>query len=227
MIWVSPKGKLSAYGAACSQRPEYSEEFEELLLGRPGQRVIPAVFTRQEAVLPGFCRVGWSSWRRDQNGRIRAAAVIPEACAEKAYTPWEVMGMEERYPAAIRPLLSKLKDAAGTWEVDLGLIGAAAMETVTGMPYLHEGSDIDLVVTAGTFAAAQRFERELEIIEKQFGILVDAEIQISKGGVKLKELCSVQDTVLVKGEREIFLLSKKQVCASMETDGKKVHPHFK
>lgn len=215
MVWVSQKGRLQAYGMLIEEYPGQAALLEQMLLERPGQVILPAIITRQEGVARGKCRVGWSSWELNQNGRFRVSAPVSEECIEKAWTPEEVMDMEGRHPPRLQPVLRQLRQAAWAEQIRLGLIGSAAMETVTGLPYLRDSSDIDLVVQAGSQESLSRFAAVLELLEQRFAVRMDAEVRLLQGGVKLKELLSGQKTVLVKGKESVSLLSREQGLAAL------------
>ena len=92
------------------------------------------------------------------------------------------------------------------------------MEAVTGLHYLHEGSDLDLVLDQGTIDDYKAFFQELLIWERNSGVSADVEIKIDSARYcKLKELAGRQGTVLVKGREIPELVCRNEVITAIRT----------
>ena len=113
-------------------------------------------------------------------------------------------------------MLRQLRYAAESRQLHFGLFGSAALEAVTGLPYLHDRSDIDAILGPGSESAIHAFWDELLAVEQTTGVRADVELMFSPGKyIKLRELMSGGSTVLVKGQSEPQLLLCREIWASM------------
>lgn len=96
--------------------------------------------------------------------------------------------------------------------IGLGVFGSTAMATVTGLPYLHDASDLDLVLTPEPGARLGALGEALSLFEIKYRIHVDAEVALGEGYYgKLKELLSGSQTILAKGGEKPVLLSSRAI----------------
>lgn len=200
-VFVNGSGRLYAFGSckeACGEA--WIPHLEELILGRCGQWPIPAIVRRQDHPGKGMLQVGWSSWLWDSGSRFRIASAVPLGSVDTILSPYQVFERNERWPEAFRGLLGELRDLGENLGISLGLAGAAAMEALTGLPYLHRDSDLDLLLREKDGGNLQEFYAACTALSGRWGRKLDLELQLPGGrGVKLAEWLSDQRTVLVKG----------------------------
>ena len=123
-----------------------NEDFKELIL----KNVLPGIvrrdeietttgdnyYSENEKVFIGFVHPYTKDGRR-----LRFAASVPGNKIIKLITPYEITkyNFEERTPTL--KALSQIIN-----EYDLGVWGSTSLEIITGLPYTHEKSDLDLIV---------------------------------------------------------------------------------
>ena len=202
LLFLTAAGREEAW----SLRSSFSEEDRDCWSAYPD---IPAIFTgRTDA--HGRLQIGFSFPRRTGAVRCRMASRVSAQGAAGAVTPWEAARMSAVQTGLIGDLVRRLKEAAGAG-VRLGIFGAAALQAVTGLPYLHSGSDLDIVLRVSSRRQLEAFWPRVRELESGLGVPIDAEVRLGpRQYAKCKELFSAQCTVLMKGG-EPYLLSR---CAA-------------
>lgn len=187
--------------------PTYNNEHLEELFSLMGN-CIPAIVCRQESRSEEWIEVGLSSFRRSDNSRLRVRTRVPLNQIEEVVTPFSVMEKAAQ-AAAEGSVPSKLLRLAEQNRLSIGLYGSYAMQTVTGLPYVSDSSDLDILLQ-GEYPDINSFSKALDGITG--GIRVDAEVRLSNGyDVKLTEFLSRSQTVLGKGMHDAVLLSRQAV----------------
>ena len=182
---------------------------------------------RSFSEVPAICRsqtnsadsewidVGFSFPVRFNGVRRRIAARIPLCEIERRVSAEEAAQCGLEGPAG--QLTRCLLECAQSRRIPFGIFGAAALQAVTGLPYLHETSDLDVVLYPASFRGLREFDGDMQRLENQFGIRTDAELSIDgEWYLKLRELLSSQNTILAKkrsGDPE--LLSCRAVWKSL------------
>jgi phosphoribosyl-dephospho-CoA transferase len=170
---------------------------------------VPAIVRRQEPEADDLLCVGFSFPRIIEGTRLRLSARVPPDCVVRHKTPFDVLEYDTcRLPA--KEALRALADAGNKFHTRIGLFGSAALQLVTGLPYMQKESDLDIYLRhSGSGRELAQFYKQLVFIEEQSGVTVDAEIECHEQyGVKLKELFSPGKTVLAKGLYDVALLEK-------------------
>ena len=95
-----------------------------------------------------------------------------------------------------------------------GVFGSVALQLASGLPFCHEGSDLDLVVKMGALGAVERFYGAVVDLAQKSGVAIDVELELPDGaGIKLAELFDGGATVLAKGFTGVRLMDKDEVRA--------------
>lgn len=179
---------------------------------------IPAIYTGR--TMPGCSeslQLGFSFPARRNGVRCRFATYVPLQTILRIVTPWETIHMEGELTGGIREGLDRLQATAQTLGIQLGLFGSTALQKVTGLPYLHPNSDLDILLDLAPISALETFAQELERLEGCIGLSTDAELRIQNGQyVKFKELFLDQKTILVKGGAQPELLSRREVWTTIQ-----------
>lgn len=190
-----------------------------------GLRVpVPGIVRREEnAPREDMIPVGFSSWERGANGRVRAASFVRPDEIEDVSTPEAVLAkLDARDQARRPPALAALAALRENWPtppetVRLGVWGSAALELETGYPYVDSRSDQDMRITPCVPLSGDTLRAWLDGImetEERFTVRIDAEVSLPSGyGVSLKELLRPGVTVLGKGLLDVALLRKTEVFA--------------
>lgn len=178
---------------------------------------IPGII-RRSAPCDGFgIGIGISFPLFDDGSRLRFATSVAAESIRAVQTPCDIIDLP--FDTSVKPLrvLSEIKQALPEWQGRIGVFGASALQIVTRLPYLHEGSDIDLVLDGGTPDALLEAYRTLREYESSCGIRIDAEVIAARRlGIKLGELFSNQKTVLAKTINSVEILDRREVMGLLE-----------
>ncbi|HOT85621.1 MAG: hypothetical protein KBB87_04525 [Candidatus Methanofastidiosum sp.] len=191
-----------------------NEDFKELIL----KNVLPGIvrrdeietttgdnyYSENEKVFIGFVHPYTKDGRR-----LRFAASVPGNKIIKLITPYEITkyNFEERTPT-LKALSQIIK------EYNLGVWGSTSLEIITGLPYTHEKSDLDLIVKDFDQKELIELLSTCNEVELSHGIKIDVEIHLRSGyGINLKEYASESDTLLGKGLRDVVLIDRDSIEA--------------
>jgi len=215
LVWLSEEGRVYALSNIQNCIPVIDDkEREELIVGvsPTGVPPIPAIVRRQEKTEDELLCIGFSFPRIIDGVRLRIGCKVPPDCIVNHITPFEVV----KYKTGNMPALAvieALMDAGDSRHIQVGCFGSAALQLVTGLPYWHKDSDLDIYLRRG--GDRQELEQFFELLlkfEKQFSVTIDAEIEYQgQYGVKLKEMFGSGNWVLGKGLYDVALLKKGAV----------------
>jgi phosphoribosyl-dephospho-CoA transferase len=169
---------------------------------------IPAIVRRQESKGDDLIFIGFSFPKIIDGTRLRLSSKVPADFVIKHKTPFDVLEYDiDRLPDG--EAIKTLVEAGKNYHTQIGLFGSAALQLVTGLPYREEKSDLDIYLRhKGNDQELALFYQRLILIEGQFGLGIDAEIEYMEYGVKIKELFGKGKTVLGKGLYDVVLLEK-------------------
>jgi len=210
MLFLSPNGQSYAW----EHRQTPSHEAPSV------QAFFPA--------LPGICRtwtdptsskftpVGFSFPVRQNGTRIRIASDVPSSEIMSVVSPWDILPLVDRLPATPRTAIRELACASLDLGLPLGIFGSAALQALTCFPYLHETSDIDVLLPLAPPSAIQACYTHLVQLEQRYSMHIDAELMVSNSCyVKLHELIRNPKTILAKGAATPTLLSCQTIWDTM------------
>lgn len=197
------------------RRPGVIDRIRELFLAER----IPGIVCAPKAPLPeGWMWIGVSFPLREDGVRVRSAVALPRAAVGGIHTPWDVIGRiaSGTFPAAEELLsLAALGRAHG---VAVGLFGSAALQALTGLPYLEARSDVDAVVVARSSAGLRSFHSALAGFATQYNRKYDVEVAAPGGlGIKLTELVSDVTAVVGRGINGVRLVDRHRVLDEIDT----------
>ena len=213
LVWLSEAGKAHALSNVQNCVPPVKDdEIRALIFSVPP---IPAIVRRQEAAEEGLLCIGFSSPKIIDGIRLRIGSRVPPDCIVRLQTPFDVAkSVKAQLPDC--GLLNELIDAGLRHNTEVGVFGSAALQLVTGLPYMRENSDMDIYLRChGTRQDLTLFFGQLLKYEEKSGISIDAEIEWpGQYGVKLKELFGPGKTVLGKGLYDVAILEKPKEGSS-------------
>lgn len=185
----------------------------------PRFRGLPVITRRR--VMPGEAvPVGLSLPIRRDGGRYRLVSHVPVNEVASAVLPTQAAELCAGQSLTVSGLVAELLRDAPSLGVSVGLFGSAALEAVTGLPYRHAGSGLDVLLIPGDMPDLPALAGLLQQMEEDYQLSIDAELAL--GGeryVKLKELCTGSRTVLVKGGQTPVLCSSRSVLESLRCCG--------
>ena len=188
-------------------RESGTENIRDLFFLLPG-----IIRTALPGLEPGFIPLGFSFPVRLKGNRLRIASKARNYQVYEHMTPWQIAGLDYNVPDPYASALMALREAGKQCGAPVGVFGAVALQIVTGLEYLHEKSDLDVIIPGTDELSVRQFWREVRNISLQFQLVIDGEVLIQKiGYVKLSELVSTSSTVLVKGGRVSGLMPMNKV----------------
>ncbi len=177
---------------------------------------IPVIVRRQAPCDRTGIGIGISFPFRENDRRLRFAAAVAAGEIMEARSPEAIAGMASDVSVPALRALRTIQELGLVRPGNLGVFGASALQMATGMSYLHDRSDLDLTVRREDFASLRRLAGKLSALEGAMGIAFDVEVVLGDGGgVKLKELCSQQKTVLVKSIFSVGIVNKHTAIQSL------------
>lgn len=186
----------------------------EVLLGEAD---VPG-FVRRDDYLEATLPVGFVHYQRLEGNRLRIPAFAAASEVVTIMTPYEVMERKaysyEAKNDCLRTVL-KLYAVAEIFDLQVGVLGSAALELVTGLPYTDKNSDIDLLLKPAKYNRLLQFYRAAQAGFGEFNM--DFELELPNGyGVKLAEIFMETQTVLGKSISDVALLNRKDVMQYLQ-----------
>ncbi len=149
--------------------------------------------------------------------RVRAAVRVGRRQIHHFSSPWDVMHQALAAGTRAHPVLSKIHKIARANGVRVGLIGSMALQVVTQLPYVRPGADVDLVVEVREWEALQSFYAEMRCSSGRDLPKFDIEADLyGHCGVKLEELFSSSDEIMIKTVESVFLIERADLFAVLE-----------
>lgn len=159
-------------------------------------------------------QLGISMPFREGGSRVRAAILVDRCRIVRFSDPFMVAARADALAGAIGETVRGLIRLGAARGVSVGLLGSAALEAVTGLPYTTASSDIDLLVAGAEVEALAEFAAAAAKIAAAADIAVDIEVALTNGcGVKLAEVLSSSKTLLAKSLDDVRMLSRDEVLA--------------
>lgn len=155
------------------------------------------VVVRRARVAEGFVAVGVRGRSRDQ----RYATVMKLTDISRKVRPEALVDAVDNqiadWPALqaltqIRPMM----DALG---LPWGVAGSVGFELASGVPVLHQDSDLDLILRASEFFSRQQAVELVEALDGA-GSRIDLQLQTPSGAVALREWARSAREVLLKAD---------------------------
>ena len=210
LIFLTERGQRYAWEHREDREPE-SEPVQRLFQNLPG------IYRTQPPELAGrMAALGFSLPIQERGGRRRIASQAPMKEISAVLSPWDLCRLIPHLPSPAGPALEEARQAALSEGLVFGLFGSAALQAVTGLPYLHKSSDLDIIIQGGAVKRVERFYQSVMQVERAWNVAFDAELML-KGPIyiKLRELMAGGKTVLAKGASRPQLLLRQAVWETM------------
>lgn len=175
------------WGLAPEQLPADAPSWarQALAAGQP-------VVVRRALCEPGLVAVGIRGASREQ----RLATLMPLAAIQRSISPHQLRPRTAGHWPALRALVevAPLLEATG---LPWGPTGSVGFELATGVPVLHAGSDLDLLLrTSGPFERPRA--RELLALLERTRCRIDLQLETPSGAIALREWAGDSRRVLLK-----------------------------
>lgn len=210
LVFVSQRGKDKIWDEISQNYQGKALELVRDVL--KGDYNIPG-FVRRDDARPNAVAIGFVHQRRLQGNRIRIAAFTEMKDIDGIMTPYEVMQRKaftvEEPTHCIQTILD-LYRLADQFDLHIGVLGSAALELITGLPYTDEASDVDILLKPAPYEKLLDFYRTAK--ENFEDIPLDFELDLPNGyGVKLAEVFMGTKTVLGKSLDNVEILQRKDL----------------
>lgn len=187
---------------------------EELILEGINSRQIPGIIRREENEgIDGAVPVGFTSPYLIEGRRLRIPAFVPEKEIKRIVTPYEVINYSTDISRSncLQALNACIK-ALSKFDVKLGVWGSAGLEMYTELPYTHNKSDLDLLMTVKESGVINKVYEAISSIEGNYDCKIDVELDLPSGyGVKLKEMFLGTSEVLGKGLYDVKMFPRESI----------------
>ncbi|MDO4560636.1 MAG: malonate decarboxylase holo-[acyl-carrier-protein] synthase [bacterium] len=213
MLNISFAGRSRIFYELIAQKSDIPVKIlSDVMLVRYNRSYIPAIVRRGEHAPYGFLNVGFSCPQTFNNNRVRIASTVKDDEILDLISPY-VLPFCEYEPR--NGSLHAAKDVAGLPETrsgQVGIVGSAAMEIVTGCHYTNGDSDLDIIIKDRNLNEISETYTNLMQIGQARGVSVDIEIQLKNGyGIKAQELFIGSHTLLGKSLFDVQLLERAEV----------------
>lgn len=201
-LWPHTAGAARPAGGSCA--PAHAAR---ALLDDWIERGHPLIVTRQSPGSGAGIALGLAlppAW-----GKARLAFLVPRECVRETMPPPTLASARERLPQAWRPKLRALLASSEVAAASPRVYGSAAIEALTGEPCLGLTSDLDLLLSPPTWAAAVAVAAAVAAIDEAIAEpRLDGEIWNPEGvAVAWRELAARPQRVLAKGHTDVELVS--------------------
>ncbi len=210
LVYLSQKGKDKVWQ---SLDGKYFGDIENMVKNvLQGFEDIPA-FVRRDECAEDNIALGFVPPERIGGNRLRIGVFADIDDVVMVMSPYEVMQRKAYAHNAQSKCVEavvKLYNMADAFDVQIGVLGSAALELATGLHYTDDASDIDLLVKPARLEMLEAFYRAAETTFSD--INMDFELDLPNGyGVKLAEVFASTKTVLGKSLDDVALLDRQEV----------------
>ena len=180
---------------------------------------VPGIVRRDDmAASNGKVAIGFVHYQRLDGNRLRIGAFTNPEDIVMVMTPYEVMQRkayaDDGRTECVKTVL-RLYDLAVSMDLQVGVLGSAALELATGLPYTDDASDIDFIVKPTAYDKLKKFY--LAAQTEGSNINMDFEVDFPNGyGVKLAEVLMDTQTVLGKSINDVNLLKRKDILGYLQ-----------
>lgn len=147
-------------------------------------------------------------------GKLRLSCELPMEKIKTIKKPPTLMECQKAFPKDSSEALNKLQIALDEKKLSAYTVGSIAWETLTGISYVTENSDIDLLFIVESKKEFDSLDETLEKWHSEIKQKCDIEVMLSNGnGFLWKEHRQSNGEVLVKGNSKVFRASPEQLFA--------------
>lgn len=151
------------------------------------------------------------------SGKLRVAQHVPRVAVAARLPPVLLADCRHAAPRGWGAVLDQLEALGDATATAPGVCGSLLWQHLTGLEYLHDASDIDVLWRVTSLSQACAIAGALPEIEHCTGIRVDGEILSARGwGVHWREFGTQPPEMLVMTRGNAQLRSKADVFAHLE-----------
>ncbi len=190
---------------------------ENLRFARWVARGWPVIVRRRAAGdEPGMIPVGWPLPPAD--GKLRLSAQVAPGDAWERVPALALRAVQEDAPSSWQPVVAAVLALAAQTGVEPRVFGSLLWQRLTGLAYLSESSDLDLLWPVSDADSAARIVHGLARIDSASPVRVDGEILLPDGGgVQWREWLDHPSEVLVKTASSVQLRAVRSLFPAPAT----------
>jgi phosphoribosyl-dephospho-CoA transferase len=181
-----------------------------------GSRDWPVIVRRDDSESsPGSVAVGVPL--PPSSGKLRIALHVPRTAVAARLSPVRLADCRRAAPRRWGTVLDQLEALGDATAIAPGVCGSLLWQHLTGLAYLHDASDIDVLWEVTSLGQARAISGALPEIEHRTGIRVDGEILSARGwGVHWREFGTQAPEMLVKTRSSAQLCSRADVFEHLD-----------
>jgi phosphoribosyl-dephospho-CoA transferase len=150
-------------------------------------------------------------------GKLRVALHVPRAALAARLPPVLLADCRRAAPRRWGTALDQLEALGAAMAAAPGACGSLLWQHLTGLAYLHDASDIDVLWRVTSLGQARAIADALPGIERRTGIRIDGEILSARGwGVHWRELATQAPEILVKTRSGAQLRARADVFQHLD-----------
>lgn len=207
LVYLTTEGRRQAL-----KQIAYRYSGDELALVQQlftGSVNVPGIIRRDDSDNDGIA-LGFVPCARIDGQRLRLGTFTNKDFIYKAQTPYDVLSESIIERTKCIQAAAYVKKLAANYCLEAGVLGSAALEIVTGLPYTDDASDLDILLKPASYDKLYGFYKKARQVLA--GINMDFELDLPNGyGVKLAEIFMETQTVLGKSLNDVNLLAKADV----------------
>lgn len=178
---------------------------------------VPGIIRRDDTGSDCGIAIGFVHYRRMDGNRLRIATYATAEEIDRIVSIYTLTGRPNQRRTECMRIIDTITSLADDNGLQIGILGSAGMELVTGLPYTDECSDIDILLKPAPYSVLQQFYTKAKSLSPQ--INMDFELELPNGyGIKLVELFMDTSTVLGKSIKDVDLLNKKEIMQMLERE---------
>ena len=206
LVFISKQGKDKIWSDISPCYDGESKHLAEEVL--QGNVDIPGFMRRNDAENTEGIAIGFVHHKRIDGNRIRIGAFTAADDVVTIMTPYEVL-TRRAFAFTTRnrcmQIVRQLYELADVFDLQIGVLGSAALELITGLPYTDGYNRL-----LQFYRAAQACCSDINM---------DFELDLPNGyGVKLAEIFMETQTVLGKSLEDVSLLNRKDVMQYLKSE---------
>jgi phosphoribosyl-dephospho-CoA transferase len=149
-----------------------------------------------------------------EQGKLRISSEVPESAVISVESPPKLEDCLSSAPASYQESLNSLHDKLNIAGISANIIGSLGWEKITGLSYLTDKSDLDLLFIVNSKSEFSKINDILSEWHPNAKGKYDIEIMLSNGnGFLWKEYRQSSGNMLVKGNSQVFTASLEQLFA--------------
>ncbi len=149
------------------------------------------------------------------SARRRVAVLVPPAAVSRTMPPPALVEVMAAAPPAWRPTLARIDVIAARCGAEARVFGSLAFQAITGLGYLTERSDLDLLLMVQPGTDLHALAAELAVVANTAAMQIDGEMAGPSGAaIKWRELLTARGPLLVRTGDGLLLAETERLFSA-------------